>query len=432
MLSFAVIAAAAAIAEPQRGATLRLGAEQVMALAGEAEKRGDVGTAERAYDALSHDPNPDVRAEALFRRGLMVAKAGELAKAAGLLRQLLDQRPDAARARLELAQLLQRMGDVDAALRELRAAQASGLPPQVARMVDRYSEALRGTRPRGASIEIALAPDSNISRSTGSDTLGTIFGDFEIDKDSKAKSGLGLSVHGQAYRRFGLSGDTTFLVRGSVAGDFYRQTRFDDLAIDLAAGPEFQLGRNRATLEAGATQRWFGLKPYVRSLRVAASLRRPLDQQTQLRLSGSGTLLDYRANDLQDGKNFSVQAGVERALSETTGVALNLSGDRLAARDPAYSTRGWRMGLLVWRDVGRSTFTAGAEFGRLRADERLVLFPEERRDKYSRLTFGTTFRQLSFGGFAPVARFVIERNKSTIEFYDYSRKRTEFGLVRAF
>ena len=78
-----------------------------------------------------------------------------------------------------------------------------GLPPAVARLVDRYSEALRAARPCGASLEIALAPDSNINRATRSDTLGTVLGDFDIDKDSKAKSGTGLSLHGQAYRRFG-------------------------------------------------------------------------------------------------------------------------------------------------------------------------------------------------------------------------------------
>ena len=36
------------------------------------------------------------------------------------------------------------------------------------------------------------------------------------------------------------------------------------------------------------------------------------------------------------------------------------------------------------------------------------------------------------GGFAPVARFTLERNKSTIELYDFSRTRSEIGLVRAF
>ena len=438
----ALLAVAAALAAPapvldrQPALPLQamrpLSAAQMFILADQAQLRGDERLAARIYRAMLVDSSVDIRLEARFRLAKIEAAQANLRRAAILLRQILDEKPAAGAVRIELAQLLDRMGEEDSALRELRAAQASGLPPRVARLVDRYSEALRSARPTGASIEVAIAPDSNISRSTSSDTLGTVFGDFEIDKDSKAKSGLGLSLHGQAYRRFGLSGEASILVRGSASGDFYRKSRFDDFSLDLAVGPELQLGRNRLTLETGATQRWFGLKPHVRAARIAASLRRPLDRRTQLRLSGSAALLDYRSNDLQDGKSFSLQAGVERALSDTTGVALNLSGDRTAARDPGYSTRGWRAGLTVWKDVGRATLTAGAEFGRLHADERLALFPEERRDRYSRLSFGTTFRQFSFGGFAPVTRLVIERNKSTIEFYDYRRTRTEFGIVRAF
>ena len=99
----------------------------------EAEKAGRSQVAERAYVALAGDPNPDVRAEARFRHGQMLAQAGKLPEAAQLLRRLLDEKPDATRARVELAHLLNRMGDEDQALRELRAAQASGpelmMPP---------------------------------------------------------------------------------------------------------------------------------------------------------------------------------------------------------------------------------------------------------------------------------------------------------------
>jgi hypothetical protein len=41
-------------------------------------------------------------------------------------------------------------------------------------------------------------------------------------------------------------------------------------------------------------------------------------------------------------------------------------------------------------------------------------------------------RQLEVAGFAPVARISVERNASSIAFYDYRRTRTEFGVVRAF
>lgn len=41
-------------------------------------------------------------------------------------------------------------------------------------------------------------------------------------------------------------------------------------------------------------------------------------------------------------------------------------------------------------------------------------------------------RQLTVSGFAPVVRVMRERNRSTIEFYDFKRTRTEFAIVRAF
>jgi hypothetical protein len=152
----------------------------------------------------------------------------------------------------------------------------------------------------------------------------------------------------------------------------------------------------------------------------------------QLRLSGSAALIDNQFNNLQDGKGFYGRAEVERALSGTTGIGLNLSRERESLNDPGYSTTGWRAGLIGWRDVGRMTFTAQAEMGRLRADDRLLLFPDKRADRYARFSLGATFRQLQWHGFAPITRFSIERNRSTIAFYGYRRMRSEVGVVRAF
>jgi tetratricopeptide (TPR) repeat protein len=428
--------AVAALATPTAPAVapriVRLNMEQVFSLADAAQERGDVRVAEAAYEALAHDPNKQVRAEALFRHAKLLAKAGRLESAATLFRTLLDERPDAIGARLELVRALDQMGDKDAAWRELRSAQASGLPSRVARLVDRYSVALRSARPMGASLEIAIAPDSNISRSTRSDTLGTVLGDFEIDDDSKAKSGLGLALRGQGYRRFGLGEGSSILVRASGFADLYKKSEFNDIALDVAAGPEFLAGRSRVQLELGATQRWFGQDPYLRSARVKGTWTLPVDRRSQLRIGASATLNDNQQNDLQDGKRFSAELAFERALSASMGAALTLSADREVARDPAYSTRGWRAGVMVWRDIGRTTFTAGVDFGQLRADDRLALFPDKRSDRYYRLSLGATLRQFTFAGFAPVTRLVIERNHSTIEFHDFKRTRTEFGVVRPF
>ena len=426
----ALLAANPAQAEAR---TVKATAAQMFHLAEQLVRSGKPSDADKVLELLSRDPDPQVRDEARFRRARMFKASGQLQPAALLLRRILDDKPDAAPVRIELAQLLDRMGDKDGAWRELRAAQAAGLPPAVARIVDRYSEAIRAQRPMGASFEFALAPDSNINHATRSDTLGTIFGDFDIDRKSKAKSGLGMSLRGQAFRRFGLgNSDTDLLARASVSGDLYRKSDFNDVVVDVAIGPERHVGRNQLNIELGATQHWYGQKPFARSVRAGLGWVRPLGRRTQLRLNASASVTDNQFNDLQDGKAFQGRVGVERALSATTGVALNLALDRQSLKDPGYSTTGWRAGLVAWKEIGRATLTASADFGRLNADERLLLFPDKRRDRYSRFSLATAFRQLTFKGFAPVTRFTFERNRSTIEFYDYKRTRTEIALVRAF
>lgn len=405
---------------------------QMLNLAEEMTRRGKSADAERLLELLTRDRDSNIRNEARYRRAKLLHGHNDYRSAALLLRRILDERPDATPVRLELAQLLDQMGDKEGAWRQVRAAQATGLSPAVARLIDRYSVALRAQRPFGASFELAIAPDSNINRATRSDTLGTVFGDFQIAADGKAKSGTGLSLHAQTYRRWSLSEETNLLVRVSGFADLYKDKMFNDVAADLAVGPELSLRENRIQIEVGATQRWFGQRPFVRSARVAATASHPLGRRGQLRLSGSAALIDNQINDLQDGKSFFSQVEIERALTPTLGLAASFGLDRQSLKEPGYATTGWRATLAAWRDFGRMTLTAGAQLGRLHADGRLMLFPKERADRYSRFSLGATFRQLQLGGFAPVARLSIERNRSSIEFYDYRRTRTEVGVVRAF
>jgi hypothetical protein len=289
----------AAIASPTQ---LNLSASQMFALADQATDKGDTQTAEAIYRAMFVDASPDIRIEARFRLAMLESKRGNLSQAAVLLREVVDARPSASRARLELAGVLDRMGDKDGAWRQIRAVQAGGLPPAVARLVDRYSEALRAQRPFGASFEIALAPDSNINHATSSDKLGTVLGDFDIGSESKARSGTGVSFQGQAYRRFSVGNvGRDLLVRLSGLGNLYGKSRFNDLVLDLGAGPELQIGSNRVNLEAGASQRWYGQKSYMRSVRLGLAAARPIGRMSQLRFVGTATLVDNRINDLEDG-----------------------------------------------------------------------------------------------------------------------------------
>lgn len=415
---------------PTRQVTLTAG--QMLKWARSAQVRGDRATAAQIYRAMLDDENAEVRSEARFLLAQLLAADGRSSEAAFLLRQVLDEKPQAAGVRMALAQLLVQIGDEASARRELRALQAGPLPPDAARLVDRFSLALRVRKPFGASLELALAPDSNINRATRSDTIGTVIGPFDISDDGKATSGTGVAARAQVYGRMSIGGDVSLLGRLSGQADVYSRDEYNDWAIDAAVGPELQLGRSTVRVEAGLGRRWFGGDPFVDSVRLAAAFTRPVGRRMQVQLSASASLIDHKLNDLQDGRGYGGRIGLERALSPTTGIGLALAGDRQSLRDAAYSTTSWRASLFGWRDVGRTTVTATADYGRLAADDRLSLFPEKRRESFARLSLGAVFRQFSVNGFAPLVRYSIERNRSSVEIYDYSRRRAEFGVTRAF
>jgi hypothetical protein len=166
--------------------------------------------------------------------------------------------------------------------------------------------------------------------------------------------------------------------------------------------------------------------------RVSAGITQRIDSVSQLGLDGGVRWSSNELNELQDGHGSYLRFSYERALSPRLFVTASGGADRFKARDPGYSTRSVSLGTSVHRELGRVTLSLGADIGWLEADERLMLFPERRKDRFSRFSAGATFRHLTVRGFSPTARFVVERNRSNIELHHFKRTRTEVGITRAF
>lgn len=428
----AASAAAGAVVPPPTPARAVLSSNQMFALAEAAQKRGDTRLAEAAYRALGKDAALPIRSEARFRLAMIFVQQRNLAGTALLLRQILNEQPSAARVRLELARVVELMGDEGRARRLLREARAGSLPPQVARFVDHYSAALRARKPSGASLDVAVAPDSNINRGTANETLGTSIGDFTLDENARQQSGTGLALRGQVYRRFRLSGDIALSTRFSGSADLYKKSKFNDVAVGLMTGPEITLGKDRLSVEAGLSKRMFGGKLFMSTATLGATYLHPLDGVSQLRAAASIGRIAHRLNRLQSGTSYAASLGYERALSPTTGVGATLAFDRQSLRDPGYSTRAAQATIFAYREFGPTTLVASFGTGRLKADERLFLYPSRREDRFSRISLGATIRRAAVAGFAPFVRLTWERNHSSIELFDYRRTRTETGITRAF
>lgn len=409
-----------------------LTASQLFDFAANAEQGGDTATAEQVYATLASDPDIDVRAEARFRHGKLLSGQGKFADAAVLFRAILDEKPDARPVRLELAGILARLGNLRGASRELRHAQAGGLPQEVAQLVDQYSAALRSVRPYGASFELSLAPSTNINRATDATTLDTIIAPLDLSEDARATSGLGIRIGGQGFARLPLSPKVSVSLRLSMLSNLYRESRFHDAVAAGQIGAEAQLGKTRTKLFGGRSYRWFGQELFATTDSVSVGLQRPVGRKAQLELELGAGRADYRLNSLQDGWLYDASLTYERAFSQRMGGSIALSTQRQTARDPGYAS--WQAGatFLVYRELGKTTAYVSAGLFRLEGDERLFLFPDRRKEWLTRLGAGATFRQIKISGFSPLVRLSWERNRSTVGLYAYRRLGGELGIVRAF
>lgn len=409
-----------------------LKATDLFALAAEAEGSKRDADAEALYRALTRDPDAEVRAEARFRLGMMLSARGRHADAALLFRQLLDEKPDAQRVRLELARVLALIGDEGAARRELRAAQAGELPADVAAVVDQFAGALRSRKPYGGSVSVAFAPDSNINRATNARTLDTIIAPLDLSQDARQRSGIGLTLGGQAFARIRLNDGLALFPRVSGQGLLYREKQFNDVSGSLGLGLEIASGKDRIRPSAGATWRMYGGDLYARTQSASVNWLHPVGSRAQIDADASVSRARYVRNPLQSGWLYDLSTSYQQALDARTGGTVTLSATRQSARDQGYSTLSGGATLLGYRELGRATAFGSVGVRRLEADERLFLFPQRRRDWLLSASIGASFRHVVVAGFAPLVRLSYERNLSTVGIYDYSRAAVDFGITRAF
>jgi tetratricopeptide (TPR) repeat protein len=439
MLSGAILAACAAPAaaqasacDPAAGCATGLTAPDIFAIAERYAAAQRFSDAETLLRGLIRDPDPDYRAEARFRLSILREAQGDRQGAIEWLKALLDEQSNAGRPRLELARLLAAEGDEAGARRELRRAGAAGLPDDVARVVDRFATALRSVRPIGGAVEIAIAPDSNINRATSQERVDTVVAPLTLSRDARATSGIGASISLQGFARADLSDEVVLLSRASARADLYGKSRFHDLVVTLASGPEFRLGGARVRPAAIVQRRWFGGDLYSESYGGSLNLLKPLNRVSQV--EGELTILgsNYRTAPVQDGTLADLNIAYDRAFSPRFSTRIGLRLTRQDARADYLSTKSGGIDLLASRAFGKQLAFVQLSSFRLVADERDPLFGATRKDTRFDLTGGLVLRRFTWRGLSPLVRVIHSRSDSTIPIFDFKRTRVEFALSREF
>lgn len=417
---------------PADRSCVRTNAAGLFALAEELLRNGQPAAATKVLEALQQDRRSEVRLEARFRLGRMFEARGDLAAAAAQYQAILDESPRLGSVRLALARVLAAEGAGRRAREEVRRARSVGLPIEVAQAVDRFETVLRSRQQLGASIEIGVAPDSNINHATSSSTVDIAGLPFDLTPDARRRAGLGGYATGQAYWRPQVTHDINMLTIVSGTGTLFGASRFNDISSAIGVGPELVGTRFRLQATGKVGWRWFGGKRYSRSYGGGVSAILAVGSAGRVQLAVDAVQADYVALAAQSGPQITGSVSYERRLTRRLSARITLRGERDEAAAAAFDTRTYGAGLLVSREIGHAVAYVTAGYYATDGAGPFSLPPLTRKDRLFQAEGGVTLPPIFRSQLSPVVRVRYADNHSPIFFYGFSEYRAEIGVSHDF
>jgi len=426
--------ASCAPAEQGCPAAIHLSAAQVFAIAEQLARKGKPDEAIRVLQVITQDKNPDYRAEARVRIARLLVAKGDLYGAARWYRRLLDEKPNAAAVRIELAQVLARLGDEQAAAGQLRRAQASpGLPEPVAQGLQRSVAYLRSQAPLSLDVSFGLAPDTNINAATTADSINIYGLPFALSQSGRATSGIGATYSAQLTARQKLGPAARWITQIGSSGNLYRDDAYDDVSFFASSGPEItaRFGSIHPAITLG--QRLYGASFLYDYYGESITALIQQGRKGQFTLSGSVQPFHYAAaRAQQSGVTRTASLAYDRALSPRFTVHGGVSVSRADAQYAGYALTSASGEIAASRDFrpitlyGRVSYTRGWE------GVDYPPFSTSRDDKTVEGDAGVIFRRLSFHGLSPQLKATYIRADSPINLFQYRRLRGEISLIGSF
>jgi len=368
-----------------------------------------------------------------FLDGMIALAHKDYPRAEALFRKILASAPNLVRVRLELARILFLMKKDEEADYHFRLAIAQHPPAAVVQNIARFRETIRARRAWRFNLTFGIAPDSNINSATDKERVD-IFGlPFELNPESRARSGVGAIIAADANVRIRRNSKLPIYVGAYGRMVRHDDDRFNDIYVGGEAGPELRLSGGRLRIAVTGLHRWYGGRKLVTSLGGRLNYDKIIGGKWALESSLSARHNAFTRRSDVDGWDVEVAVSANRALSASALGFGYASIQRSIAHDPGNSSWSARVGGGVLKEaVWGLRPQIAFEVGRQVNDAPLAPFGKTRRDWRLQASASIYKRDWNVMGFAPSLRVIWTRSISTISLYDQKRFRAEFGITRAF
>ena len=226
----------------------------------------DVGDIEHAHQILTKMPQTNslpVEIERWFLLAQISQKQGDYETAIKIYRKILDDQPDLARIRFELALCYMKLGQWYRADYHLRLAMAGkDLPDNVKQMMAYYRYIVRQNKRWNIWFNFGAAPDSNINNGNGGqECIVNGYGRFCRNlKEPESVVGTNLTLGGNY--EFVLSDHWRWKSDANIYSNTYNNHNYDDLYLSASTGPRYIWSRGDVWLAGLGVRRYYGGEKY--------------------------------------------------------------------------------------------------------------------------------------------------------------------------
>lgn len=371
-----------------------------------------------------------------YAEGALARYEGDYNWAVKLYRQVLSERPDLIRVRLDLARMLFENRQYEAARYQFEKARAEHLPDVVLSNLQGYLEALDRVDSWSGSMEISYLDDNNINNASSSKYVDIGGRRFSRNADGYPQKGHGVSYGTSLRRDLRIVDHHSVSFQAQLLGrSYWDNHKYDDLISRIYMGYSYSDAEQRFLALPFYEKRWYGTDPYSFGAGVRAEYSKLLSPNWQVSSALEYQRLSYNEDRYRylDGHGELVSGSLGYAFSSRLALyaGLDLGRQNTRSESDSSSLAGVRLGLEAELPFGVSTSFLVSGVERV-YDRESDIFSIRRRDLEGGYILTLWHRRVYFMGVMPKLNFSYRSVSSNIDYYSYDQRKIYLTLTKAF
>ena len=421
--------------------TITMSALDAVKLAGHLVDVDDYSQAQQILTKMPKTNDLSVEIERWYLLAQIEQRKGNIDEAIKIYRKILDDQPDLAKVRYELAICYMMKHQWYRADYHLRLAMAGNdIPDEIKKRMMYLRYIARKNKKWNLWFNFGAAPDNNVNQASGGEEyIINEWGEFKRVLPEPEKA-IGYNfVLGGNYE-FVLSNHWRWKNEANIYTNIYDKHKFDDLYVSGATGPRYIWEQGDVWLASIIGRRWYGWDRYNWS--VGAKLDTHYDWTRRISSGLSLRILDNNYDEygtIMNGQTYSVLPHVSYSFDASKYFILFGGINRDTAKSDIYANWRYNIGigfgaeLLYGFSVYLEPSFSWINYDGSRWAVKDYHFEKVKEQNFvQRYSLSVSNNKIDYWGFVPTLTFSYTNRDSNIRAREYEKWTIEFTMRQRF